>query len=1096
MLPATAMLMLTVMTMMMMVMTIEVHGHQGGGGEGGDLSLAKKGQYNAILEEIFDAEKRVKNFFGGMSSSSSSSVHRRGFAGQQALNNFGTLCNAADVEKLIAACPASATETSCTSTCSSALNAASKKTQQCASVFATDRPWQYLQVRCQTVGTTGSCATTLNRLADPEPSFNCASQSVSNCDQVRCLVFNGECRDRVNNATLEAVCNPCVDTLMQELTSAVSDLKQFSDATNGMQRYQIAKFATDVVEVQSALQILCARANPQTFCTPIMQELDAAFAQRYTQNRYVQICEEYTPLSMCATKIENIKYSWNVQQSATQLIECQAERTKFQTPAPPGVTTTIAPITTASPSSTTTTAAPNATTNVTHNVTQAPNATNASTTTTTTAAPNATNATNATTTTNVTTTTTTAAATTTTTAGAATTTTTTAAAGTTTTTHAATTTTTAAAAATTTTTAAATTTTTAAAATTTTTAAGANTTTTTAAAGTTTTTAAVGATTTTSAGATTTTTAAAATTTTTAAGATTTTAAGTTTTTAAGATTTTAAGATTTTAAETTTTTAAATTTTTAAATTTTTAAATTTTTGAATTTTTAAGETTTTTAAATTTTTAAGTTTTTAAGATTTTTAAEATTTTTAAAATTTTTAAATTTTTAAGATTTTAAGTTTTTAAGATTTTTAAATTTTTAAGATTTTTAAGATTTTMVNATNATTTTVVNSTSVNDTSVNTTTGVNATNITTSVNATNATTTVVHTTNVTSINTTNITSTNVTTATTTTTHSPNATNVTVIVNTTTVNGTNATTNGTNVTIAPTTTPTPTRKPETPRPTVSVNATCEDKFSFQMTLFEKEHKDAVRCERRAGAGYCQLMFHTEMQNASFVACLNRTGCGTGCESILREAVDRLDCCVTNLNVTDQIEELTRGCGQVNARVRSLMANGPCTVVRSEVKVPIEIALPIKWSVIANDAAMQRKIVESSTRDVSNAIGLDPQFIVDGRLERDATTQVSSSAARRRLLQTEAGTRFKFNVQATNSAITTSAASQLTQLLKSGVSLPTTAALVATECPHCGNPALLLSVRAPVPSTNNNAAASGFIVSLLMMLVATIVLVL
>jgi hypothetical protein len=336
----------------MMIMTVMTAGHE----------LSKKEQ-DGVLEKIFDAEKRVKDFFGGLSSSASSAVQRRGFNAQQSLSNFGPLCDASAVQQLINACPAVEGETTCSATCAAALNAASKRTQHCASVFATDRPWQYLALRCQTIGG-ASCATTLNRLADPEPSFNCASQSVTNCDHTRCLVYNGECRDRVTDATLQLMCTPCINAALQDLTAAAAELKLASDKTNGMQRYQIAKYASDVVEVQAALDILCAKANGNTFCTPIMQDLDAAFAQRYTTARYTQVCEEYTPLSICAQKVENVRYTWNIEQSAVQYQECTAERTKFQTPvpAPTPAPSTAAPTTTAAGATTTTAAGATTTT--------------------------------------------------------------------------------------------------------------------------------------------------------------------------------------------------------------------------------------------------------------------------------------------------------------------------------------------------------------------------------------------------------------------------------------------------------------------------------------------------------------------------------------------------------------------------------------------------------------------------------------------------------------------------------------------------------------------------------------------------------------
>jgi hypothetical protein len=391
-----------IVTMAMMIVIAAVEGHE----------MIKKTQHEGVLEKIFDAEKRVKDFFGGLSSSASSAVQRRGFNAQQSLSNFGPLCDASAVQQLINACPHVEGETTCSATCAAALNAASKRTQQCASVFATDRPWQYLAVRCQTIGGS-SCATTLNRLADPEPSFNCASQSVSNCDHTRCLVYNGECRDRVTDATLQLMCTPCVNAVSQELTAAAASLKLASDKTNGMQRYQIAKYASDVVEFQAALDVLCAKANGNTFCTPIMQDLDAAFAQRYTTTRYTQVCEEYTPISICAQKVENVRYTWNVENTAVQYQECSAERTKFETPvpAPTPAPTTAAPTTTAAGATTTTAAGATTTT-----AAGATTTTAAGATTTTAAGATTTTAAGATTTTAAGATTTTAAATTTTTA--------------------------------------------------------------------------------------------------------------------------------------------------------------------------------------------------------------------------------------------------------------------------------------------------------------------------------------------------------------------------------------------------------------------------------------------------------------------------------------------------------------------------------------------------------------------------------------------------------------------------------------------------------------------------------------------------------
>jgi hypothetical protein len=241
-------------------------------------------------------------------------------------------------------------------------------------------------------------------------------------------------------------------------------------------------------------------------------------------------------------------------------------------------------------------------------------------------------------------------------------------------------------------------------------------------------------------------------------------------------------------------------------------------------------------------------------------------------------------------------------------------------------------------------------------------------------------------------------------------------------------------------------------------------------------------------------------MYHTEAQVAAFKNCLSSTTCGSNCETVLTAAIDRLDCCVTNLDKTENIEMMTRGCPAVNTRVKALIAAGVCPIARAETKVPIEVALPIKWSVIANNVAMQKRLVESSTRDISNAIGIDPQFIVDGRLEIDVNSQVSSSTARRRLLQSEAGTRFAFSVQASSNAITTSAATSLTNLLKTGIAFPSTATFVATECPQCGNPALLISVKAPSAVrcfyTHEGICNSGstMMVSALLMLIVTVLL--
>jgi hypothetical protein len=344
-------------------------------------AVAYTGRQDAAVEQILNAEKRVREFFQG---------GHRAFKAQQSLTDFGSICDATAVNNLRTACNAPANQTStCSQACTQALSQASARVQHCASLFAST-PFEFLAVRCNTVQGS-SCARTLATLSDPEPTANCSRNAVTECPVSTCIVVNNECRDRISATTLSTMCGACVDTIIAQLTAAVVDLKGASSATNGMQQYAIAQYVSHVAQVQSSLDIVCAKSG-NTFCTTVMQDYDANFAQRYTEARYQEICEQYNDKSNCYKQVESLTQNWNTQRNNAALAECKAFENRFSTPPP-----TAAPTTTTTAGATTTTAAGNTTT------------TAAGATTTTAAGATTTTAAGATTTTAAATTTTTAA---------------------------------------------------------------------------------------------------------------------------------------------------------------------------------------------------------------------------------------------------------------------------------------------------------------------------------------------------------------------------------------------------------------------------------------------------------------------------------------------------------------------------------------------------------------------------------------------------------------------------------------------------------------------------------------------------------------
>jgi hypothetical protein len=317
-------------------------------------AVAYTGRQDAAVEQILNAEKRVREFFQG---------GHRAFKAQQSLTDFGSICDATAVNNLRTACNAPANQTStCSQACTQALSQASARVQHCASLFAST-PFEFLAVRCNTVQGS-SCARTLATLSDPEPTANCSRNAVTECPVSTCIVVNNECRDRISATTLSTMCGACVDTIIAQLTAAVVDLKGASSATNGMQQYAIAQYVSHVAQVQSSLDIVCAKSG-NTFCTTVMQDYDANFAQRYTEARYQEICEQYNDKSNCYKQVESLTQNWNTQRNNAALAECKAFENRFSTPPPtaaPTTTTTGGATTTTAAGATTTTAAATTTT--------------------------------------------------------------------------------------------------------------------------------------------------------------------------------------------------------------------------------------------------------------------------------------------------------------------------------------------------------------------------------------------------------------------------------------------------------------------------------------------------------------------------------------------------------------------------------------------------------------------------------------------------------------------------------------------------------------------------------------------------------------